>query len=147
MKRDYLFVGIQFLLFFAYACDLPAIGFSRPALLGYAGLLLALTGLCTGVLALLQMKRSFSPFPTPTTDGELITNGLFAFARHPIYTSILFGAFGFALYSGSTYRLAIGLCLLLLFNFKAAYEEDKLAQKFPPYLNYKKRVGRFTPWR
>lgn len=141
--KDYLFVGIQFLLFGAYALNVSALGFSRPSVLGYVGLFLALSGLCTGALALLQMKTSFSPFPTPTTDGALVTSGMFALARHPIYTSILLGAFGFALYSGSGYRMLIGGALLVLFHFKSSYEEGLLSARYPGYAAYQKRVGRF----
>lgn len=143
--RDYVFVILQFLLFLAYAPDFAALSFSRSDILGYVGLGVAVTGLCTGVLALLQMRKSFSPFPTPVAHGELVTNGLFALARHPIYSSILLGAFGYGLYTGSGYRLFIGLCLFVLFNFKAGYEEGELMAKYDGYLEYMKRVGRF--WR
>jgi protein-S-isoprenylcysteine O-methyltransferase Ste14 len=145
-SRDYLYVGIQFLLFLAYVPDVAAMGFSRPDILEYVGLGVAITGLCTGVLALLQMRKSFSPFPTPVAHGELVTNGLFAWARHPIYSSILLGAFGYGLYTGSGYRLAIGILLLLLFNAKAGYEEIGWTAHYQGYPAYKKRVGRFIKW-
>lgn len=143
--RDYVFVILQFLLFLAYVPDFAALSFSRPDILGYVGLGVAVTGLCTGVLALLQMKRSFSPFPTPVEAGELVTTGMFALARHPIYSSILLGAFGYGLYTGSGYRFFIGLCLFVLFNYKARYEEGHLMAKYVGYLDYMGRVGRF--WR
>lgn len=143
--RDYVFVILQFLLFLAYVPDFAALSFSRPDILGYVGLGVAVTGLCTGVLALLQMKKSFSPFPTPVAEGELVTTGMFALARHPIYSSILLGAFGYGLYTGSGYRLFIGLCLFVLFNFKAGYEEAGLIRQYPEYPFYMERVGRF--WR
>jgi protein-S-isoprenylcysteine O-methyltransferase Ste14 len=141
--NDYIFVGIQLLLFAAYVLEFPILNYSRPAWLGYLGLLLSVGGVCTGVLALLQMKTSFSPFPTPTAAGELVTSGMFAWARHPIYTSILLGAFGFALYAGSGYRVLIGLTLLTLFYFKSSYEEQLLTNRYPGYAAYKKEVGRF----
>lgn len=145
-SKDYLFVGIQFLLFAAYAFDLSVLSFSRPEVIGYLGLLLAIAGVCTGVLALLQLSNSFSPFPTPVAHGQLVTTGMFRLARHPIYTSLLLGAFGFALYSGSGYRLLVGLALLVLFYFKSSYEEKLLSQRFPDYANYQKVVGRFLRW-
>lgn len=142
-SKDYFFVGLQFLLFCGYALEFPALNFSRPQVFGYIGLFLALSGVCTGALALLQMKTSFSPFPTPTANGELVTSGMFALARHPIYASILLGAFGFALYSGSGYRIVIGLALWLLFYFKSSYEERLLGGRYPGYAEYQKQVGRF----
>lgn len=141
--NDYIFVGIQLLLFAAYALEFSVLNFSRPAWLGYLGLLLSVGGLCTGVLALLQMKTSFSPFPTPTDAGKLVTTGMFAWARHPIYTSILLGAFGFALYTGSGYRMLIGFTLFTLFYFKSSYEEQLLSARYSGYSAYQKEVGRF----
>jgi len=145
-SKDYVFVGIQFALFGAYALEFPALSFSRPSVFGYVGLFLALSGVGTGVLALLQLNTSLSPFPTPVANGELVTTGVFALARHPIYTSLLLAAFGYALYLGSGYRMLIGLALLVLFYFKSSYEESLLSARYPGYAEYRKRVGRFTPW-
>ncbi len=143
--KDYFFVGIQFLLFGAYALEFPALGFSWPPVFGYVGLFLAFSGVCTGVLALIQLNTNLSPFPTPVANGELVTTGVFAFARHPIYASLLMAAFGYGLYLGSGYRLLIGLALLVLFYFKSSYEERLLSARYPDYAEYRKRVGRFFP--
>lgn len=144
--NDYLFVGIQLLLFGAYALEVPALSFSRPTVLGYLGLLLAISGVCTGVLALIQLNTNLSPFPTPVANGELVTTGVFALARHPIYTSLLMAAFGYALYLGAGYRMLVGLSLLVLFYFKSSYEEQLLGERYPNYAEYRKRVGRFLRW-
>jgi len=144
--KDYLFVGIQFALFAAYAIRPQILSIELPKTVAYAGLVIAISGLCTGVLALIQIRSSFSPFPTPVAHGELVSNGLFRLSRHPIYSSILLGAFGYALYTGSGDRLLIGLGFLLLFYFKSSYEEQLLSEKYAGYTNYKRRVGRFTPW-
>lgn len=145
-SKDYLFVGLQFLLFGAYALNPAVLSFGRPEVIGYPGLLVAIAGVCTGVLALLQLSNSFSPFPTPVAHGQLVTTGMFRLARHPIYTSLLMGAFGYALYSGSGYRLLVGLALLILFYFKSSYEEQLLRRRFPDYADYQKVVGRFLRW-
>lgn len=144
--KDYTFVTLQLLLFVAYAFDLAPLAFSRPDELGYAGLFIALSGVCTGVLALLQIRTSFSPFPTPVANGALVTNGIFALSRHPIYTSLLMGAFGYAIYTGSGYRCLIGLLLWGLFYFKSSYEETLLRQRYPAYADFQKQVGRFLRW-
>lgn len=144
--KDYLFVGTQFLLFLAYAWTLSWWQLTLPWWSQQLGLAVAITGLCTCGLALLQLKTSLSPFPTPVRHGQLATNGVFALARHPIYTGIILFAFGYGVYSGSGYRLLLALCLLVLFNFKAAYEEELLTQHYTGYEAYKKKVGRFTPF-
>jgi protein-S-isoprenylcysteine O-methyltransferase Ste14 len=146
MLKDYTFVSVQLLLFVAYAFDVAALGFYRPDWLGYPGLFLALSGVGTGVLALLQIRTSFSPFPTPVAHGELVTGGMFALSRHPIYSSLLVGAFGYALYTGSGYRVLIGVLLWVLFYFKSGYEEELLLARYPGYAEFQGRVGRFLRW-
>jgi protein-S-isoprenylcysteine O-methyltransferase Ste14 len=42
-------------------------------------------------------------------------------------------------------RLIIFVILLLLFKFKAAYEEKQLRNKYPNYGAYKKTTGMFFP--
>jgi protein-S-isoprenylcysteine O-methyltransferase Ste14 len=144
--KDYFFVGLQLLLFLAYAWEPAWLTFRRSDTLGNLGLLFAVAAVLTGCAALTLLWKTFSPFPTPVEEGELITGGLYAFSRHPIYTSLLFAAFGYAVYTGSGYRVLVGLVLLLLFYFKSSYEEQLLITKYPGYTVYRKKVGRFTPW-
>lgn len=144
--KDYLFVGIQLLLFIAYAWSPSWLTFSRSDALGNLGLLLAVAAVLAGCAAFILLWKTFSPFPTPVAEGELITTNLYALARHPIYTSLLLAAFGYALYTGSGYRVVVGLALLILFYFKSDYEEQQLTAHYPDYAEYKKKMGRFCPW-
>jgi protein-S-isoprenylcysteine O-methyltransferase Ste14 len=144
--KDYLFVGVQFLLFLAYAWEPASLTFNRSDTMGNLGLLLAVASVIAGCLVLTQLWKIFSPFPTPVADGALITTGLFSLARHPIYSSLVLAAFGYGLYTGSGYRMLVGLALLALFFFKSSYEEQLLAAQYPEYAAYRERVGRFTPW-
>jgi len=141
--KDYLFVGAQFLLFAAYALRRPALAFSAPDPVRYAGLAATIFAMIAGVLALLQLSKNLSPFPTPVRDGELVTTGMFAYARHPIYAVLLLAAFGFGLYTSSGYRLLIGLVLLVLFYFKSSYEEALLGERYVGYGAYREKVRRF----
>ncbi|WP_020569368.1 methyltransferase family protein [Neolewinella persica] len=144
--QDYLFVGIQLILFMAYALEPDLLTFGRSDTLGNLGLLLAVIAVLTGFGAFTFLWKKFSPFPTPVAGGELITVGPFAYARHPIYTCLVAAAFGYAFYTGSGYRMVVGLALLVLFYFKSSYEEKLLEAQYPAYSAYRKRVGRFTPW-
>lgn len=144
-KKDYLFVGIQFLLFFAYLYEIPSGGIAVPAWLAFIGLVIIICGMLTGVAALLQLRKSLSPFPSPLAAGKLVTTGVFWRVRHPIYSSILFVAGGYVLYSGSFYKAFITLLLWILFYFKSEYEESLLLEKYEDYALYKRRTGRFFP--
>lgn len=140
--KDYLFVSIQFLLFGLYSFDfLPA--FELPQSIKYIGLIFSILGFSIAVLSVLQLNKNLTVFPTPKTDSELITFGMYKFSRHPIYTGLILFTFGYAIFKASYFKSAIALVLLLLFYFKTNYEEQKLLQKFPNYKDYKKKVNRF----
>lgn len=143
--KDYLFVSIQFILFFCFIFD-----FNWSLKLGLAiqktGLLLAIFGATIIILALLQLNKNLSPFPTPKKNTALLQNGLFKYIRHPIYTGIILFFTGYSVYQNSFYKLAISMLLLVLFYFKSNYEEQRLEQKFPDYKLYKSKTGKFFPW-
>jgi protein-S-isoprenylcysteine O-methyltransferase Ste14 len=142
--KDYLFVFIQFLLFGAYTFDF----FSPLAIPNYIatlGIVIAIIGIMIAVLTVFELKTNLTVFPTPTEKAVLLTNGFFRFSRHPIYTGILMFVFGYALNSYSTYKLLIGVFLLIWFYLKSIYEEEQLSEKFKEYKAYQEKVGRFLP--
>lgn len=142
-KKDYLFVGIQIILFVTYILPIYLISIHLPEWLRYSGLFFVGLGLVLGLVALLQLNTKLSPFPTPVASSTLITNGAFAVARHPIYTALISSGLGYAIFSESLYKVLIIVSLSILFYFKSKYEERLLSQKFPAYLDYKKRTRRF----
>lgn len=141
--KDYIFVGIQILLFVCYTFSWRLIDLAFPEWLSYASLIIVGLGVILGCVALLQLNNKLSPFPTPVASGTLITHGAFAVARHPIYTALIFSGLGYAIYSESFYKILITLSLSILFFFKSRYEERLLSQKFPAYEAYKKQTRRF----
>ena len=143
--QDFVCVGIQFLLFGLYVLDVDSIAFSLPSKVGLIGLTIAAVGVIVLVIALLQLNKNLSPFPTPKNGSNLVQNRIYSLVRHPIYTGILFVVFGYGLYQGSSYKLLISFLLLLLFFAKSKYEERNLVKKFLEYPSYKKTVGRFLP--
>lgn len=148
MKRnpkDIFFVGLQFILFVVYLFRIKGIDFTIPGWLQLAGLIIAIAGIIIALVSLLTLNKSLSPFPTPKESAELIQSGLYKYVRHPIYSGILFFTFGYSLYSENTLRLIISVSLLILFRFKAAYEEKLLQNKYPNYGAYKKTTGMFFP--
>lgn len=141
--KDYLFVGFQGVLFVAYFFPIHLTSMSLPEWLKYTGLVIAGLAVVLGLIALLQINRKLSPFPTPVASGTLITNGAFAVARHPIYTALIFSGLGYALYQESLYQLLTILLLSIVFYFKSKYEESLLSQKFPEYKQYQNKIRRF----
>ncbi len=143
--KDYFFVGIQFLLFMTYLFDFELIRFKLPEYLNISFLIISIFGFLIIVVAILQLNKNLSPFPSPKSNSELIQTGLYKYTRHPIYTGILLTVFGYAFYTNSSYKLLISVALLILFFFKSSYEEKMLLNNFSDYKMYKKNSGRFLP--
>jgi protein-S-isoprenylcysteine O-methyltransferase Ste14 len=143
--KDFIFVGIQFLLFLIYVFEIKLFNFSLPTFLNTIFLIISIIGLLIIIVALLQLNKSLSPFPTPKFNSELIQTGLYKYMRHPIYTGIILMTFGYGLYTNSLFKIFISIALLILFYFKSSYEESMLLRKYLDYSEYKKTTGRFTP--
>jgi len=110
------------------------------------GLAIAVFGGIIITLALLQLNKNLSPFPTPKESSSLLQSGLYKFIRHPIYTGIILLFSGYSVYQNSVYKLLVSVVLVILFYLKSIYEEERLEQTFPDYKNYKTKTGRFFPW-
>lgn len=142
--KDLIFVGIQFFLFVSFILDFT-VSLPISTLFRTLGLIFAIIGLLIFVIAILQINKNLSPFPTPKNNSHLIQNGLFNYVRHPIYTGIIVIVFGSSFYFASVYKMSISILLLLLFYYKSKYEEMLLQNKCSNYSSYKSRTGRFFP--
>ena len=143
--KDILFVLIQFIIFIVYTFDFESMRIVVPEVLFWFGVTIFVIGALITVIAVLQLNINLSAFPSPLADSKLIETGVFKFIRHPIYTGLILAFFGYAIVDDSGYKLLISLGLLLWFYFKTLYEEKLLIKKYPAYLEYKKRSGRFFP--
>ncbi len=137
---------LQFLLFIAFSFEIDSMAIVFREVLFWFGVVIFVIGAFITITAALQLNFNLSPFPSPLPGSKLIENGVYRFIRHPIYTGLILSFFGFAIISDSGYRILITAVLFLLFYFKTIYEEKRLIEKFPNYLEYKSRSGRFFPW-
>lgn len=108
---------------------------------------LALTaGLVFCVYGLISLGRYFSPLPTPRKKHKLVTDGLFAYVRHPIYGGLVLAALGLAAITRSEGRLALAILLWAVSEHKAAYEESCLVQRYgAEYKAYIDKTKKFVP--
>jgi protein-S-isoprenylcysteine O-methyltransferase Ste14 len=119
-----------------------------PGWLAAAGSAAGLAGGAVLLVACFNLGRSLTPLPTPTRNATLRTGGLYSFVRHPIYSGVLVLVLGGAVKSASVVRLILAVALLVLFDRKAAWEEDMLRRRYPGYDDYARRTPRFIPgWR
>lgn len=148
--KDKMYVFLQFLVFLAWLPEFEALKFIFPENLRWLALIGSGIGLLLISIAFLQLRTNLSPFPSPKQAAKLVTSGAFAFARHPIYSGILFMAFGLSIWFNSGYKLIISFLLFLVLYCKSRYEEKRLRIHFPDYVLYRRETGKFFPkfkWR
>ena len=143
-SKDYLFVGVQFILFGLYFFDYFE-RFKTIAFLHYLALILAIFGFLVALFSVFNLDRNLTVYPTPKSNSNLITSGLYKYTRHPIYSGIIFFTFGYSIYLGSVFKLIISLLLFIWFYLKSNYEEKRLMEKYSDYIKYRKITGRFFP--
>src|SRR4030095_9908703 len=77
---------------------------------------------------------------------QVVTTGVYAIVRHPMYLGGLLMFIGTPLLMGSWFGLALGLVMTILIEFRAVGEERMLMKEFKDYADYKKKVKyRFIP--
>lgn len=144
--KDLTFVTIQLLLIVAYLLPFTFGSFFIISVVKYLFLGFSILGFLIIILALTQLDKNLTPFPTPKQNCTLINTGLYQYIRHPIYTGIIICTIGFGVYNQNVWRIIIGVVLWILFYFKSIYEEKMLIKKFRQYVDYKKNTGRFFPF-
>lgn len=105
----------------------------------FAGTIFAASGAFT-------LGKNLTPLPAPRENATLIITGAFRFVRHPIYSGIIFMAFGWALWSNSWLTIGYALMLSLFFDVKSRLEERLLEEKFPEYSDYRRNVWKLIPF-
>jgi len=110
-----------------------------------AGVALTLFGLALAAWGFLSLGDALTPYPRPLDGATLHRQGAYRFMRHPIYTGVLLGAFGWALWWLSAYGALCALALAGFIDRKARREEIWLREKYPEYADYERRVRKFIP--
>lgn len=112
-----------------------------------AGALLLALGALLALAGVRGLGRGLTPFPRPRDDATLVEAGVYARVRHPIYGGLILMALGWALLSASPVALVLTAVLVAFFVLKARREEAWLAERFPEYEDYRRRVRRrFLPF-
>ena len=124
--KDIILVSIQILLILTYFIPILQNVIFFHLYIRISGLALSILGLLVIIIAILQLNKNLTPFPTPKESGTLIQNGLYKFARHPIYSGGILATIFFGIFSESLWKIMIGFALFILFYFKSQYEESML---------------------
>lgn len=109
------------------------------------GILIVFAGLGIAGVAALNLGKNLTPLPHPKDDGLLVQKGLYQFVRHPIYCGVILISLGWLLIYPNQLVLLYMFALWIFFDLKTRKEELWLADKFPEYAQYKKRVKKLIP--
>ncbi|MFW9853273.1 MAG: DUF1295 domain-containing protein, partial [Candidatus Thorarchaeota archaeon] len=118
------------------------------SVLDIIGSIIAVIGVLMETISDEQLKK----FKKSKEKGELMTKGLWKVSRHPNYFGqIIFwwGLYFFAISIGGNYWwMIIGpIAITILFLVVSIpMMEERLAEKYTHFLDYKKRVSRLVPW-
>lgn len=140
--KSYGFVALQFTLL-AGITLLP--GKPTADWLQFVSLALVSIGFIVCFVAIGQLRKfSLTALPVPVKDAKLLESGLYAFARHPIYTGLLMAMTGVVISRFSILRLVLLVSLYVVLYEKSKFEEDRLLHTFgSKYKKYQARTRRF----
>jgi protein-S-isoprenylcysteine O-methyltransferase Ste14 len=89
--------------------------------------------------------RNVTPFPKPRPGLPLVTDGAFAYVRHPMYLGGLLIAGGWSYTHDNVPQLILTVLLVVFFAAKTKREEAFLEKIFPDYSAYAAKVKRLIP--
>ncbi len=109
-------------------------------------LTIEVSGFFIGIIAIWQMKPgNFNVTPIPKPNGKLVTYGIYAVIRHPMYLAQLLVVGTLVIEHYSHLRLVILLVLSVNLIFKLNYEETHLIKYFEAYEKYRQSSWRLIP--
>lgn len=143
------FAGINFALLLWFHIITPSANFFSPnQILAYTGIVLLLLAVIIFLIAIRQYRLSFWVKSSPDIESQsLITTGINAYVRHPLYFAVLIGLLGIILIYTSWKNLIFSLITVLYIIIGTLLEEQKLLGIYKTdYVEYRKRVKMLIPF-
>ena len=149
-KTDFLippFALFYFYLVFAHTFNLPTLSkpvFFDSEIISWIGVFFCLAGLSLLLWSLVSFGRSFRVGIDTEHPDQLITTGVFAFSRNPIYVAFAFILLGqFFIFPNWILFVYLGAGIWL-FHRQVLREEEYLKKHYgKEYLQYSHRVRRY----
>jgi protein-S-isoprenylcysteine O-methyltransferase Ste14 len=122
----------------------PVPSFGARVAMVVAGLAIVVLGCAVNIAGRFRLGRNWANHVTIYSDQQLVTSGVYAAVRHPLYASLIWMFYGASLvYASAAGALANSLVFLPFMYYRARQEEALLAREFPEYAAYRRRVGMF----
>jgi protein-S-isoprenylcysteine O-methyltransferase Ste14 len=110
-------------------------------------LFIFLVGAVLGLWALNHNKvGNFNIQPKMKEDAKLITSGIYAYVRHPMYSSVLTMMLGVLLSTPTVIEMILFILLIVVLLLKAKKEESIWLQASEEYAQYKNGTKFFVPF-
>lgn len=149
-KTDFLippFALFYFYIVFAHTFDLPSVStqvFIQAEIIAWIGVWLCLAGLSLLLWSLIPFGQSFRVGIDTEHPDQLITSGVFAFTRSPIYVAFATILIGQLLIFPNWILLAYALASIWLFHRQVLREEEYLQEHYgKEYVEYANRARRY----
>ena len=120
-------------------------GIIWPNSLRILGISVVLAGLLLSLASFRSLGASLSPLPEPMPGAPLMTEGLYARCRHPLYLSVLVCSLGVCIALGSLLHGGLLLGLVGVLGAKARREEHRLLDLHPDYGAYRATTLAIVP--
>jgi protein-S-isoprenylcysteine O-methyltransferase Ste14 len=149
-KTDFLippFAVFYFYIIFAAAAGWPTVGpaFFRSQAVAWIGVIFCLCGLLLLLWSVISFGRSFRVGIDMERPDQLITSGVFAFSRNPIYVAFAIILVGEFLILPVWITLAYIVAATWLFHRQVLREEGYLRQHYgQAYADYLNHVRRYV---
>ncbi len=149
-KKDFLippFALFYFYIVFAAAFHWPTVArreLLRSGLVCWIGVFCCFAGLLLLALSLVSFGKSFRIGIDTDRPDELVTTGVFAYSRNPIYVAFAFVLLGEFLIFSNPLLLIYLVAAILLFHRQVLREEEFMRQHYgAEYSDYCTRVRRY----
>ena len=136
-------LGVFGLFFMGFDNYTVSLFHSLPTL--YLGASVSIIGAVIFSAAKLNLGKQYSHCSNMYLPKDIVTNGVYKYIRHPIYTANLLIVFGLFITTGSLLVFAVGFGMTVYYQRSANIEEKYLEITFENYKIYKKSTGRFLP--
>ncbi len=93
-----------------------------------------------------SIGNGITPTSATRTEHKLVTDGIYRWVRHPLYTIGSSFIFSFGMMADNWWITAFGILAFILMASRTPKEEANLIEKFgDEYREYMNRTGRFLP--
>ncbi len=134
------------ILIFSFA-DLKYLIYSVNNPMNFAGTIIVIGALIFRVYEQTTLNRNYSYTLEIREEHHLVTNGLYKYIRHPIYSGVILGIFSVPIYSSSLRGFLLTILAIPLFMYRIRNEERMLVEEFGgEYERYQEQTWRLFPY-